>query len=280
MQLKLHTETTGHGPDLYLVHGWCLHSGVWDSILPEFAHSYRVTCVDLPGHGHSREVPMPTSLAALAQLLVDAAPESAVWLGWSLGGLACARAALDFPVRLRALALVSTTPRFITAADWPHAMPLERLQEMATELRHDYHSTVQRFLALQVRGDNGARATLRQLRKALFAFGEPSPANLERGLMLLRDSDLRTELAHIHIPTLIMTGEHDRLTPPQAGQFLAAVVRGAQYRVIPRTAHAPFLSSPMEFIFALKQFLNNLSAASSAQAGDHPQMAAQGAHQV
>lgn len=280
MQLKLHTETTGHGPDLYLVHGWSLHSGVWGSVLPELAQSYRVTCVDLPGHGRSSEVSMPRSLAALSQLLVNAAPEYAVWLGWSLGGLACLRAAMDFPVRLRALALVSTTPRFITAADWPHAMPLERLQEMAMGLRHDYHRTVQRFLTLQVHGDAVAHATLRQLRTALFAAGESSPANLERGLILLRDSDLRAELARIHLPTLIIAGEHDRLTPSQAGQFMAAAVRGAQCLVIPKTAHVPFLSHPTDFKFTLKQFLKNLSAASPAQAGNHTQMAVQDVHQV
>jgi len=278
--LKLHTETVGHGPDLFLVHGWCLHSGVWGSILPELAHSYRVTQVDLPGHGRSRELSMPATLPELAQMLLEVAPQSSAWLGWSLGGLACLRAAADFPGRLRALVLVSTTPSFIIAADWPHAMPLEQLQVLVTELRDDYQKTVQRFLALQVRGDATAHTTLRQLRTTFFAAGKPSPADLEQGLILLRDSNLRAELARINLPTLIITGEYDRLISVQAGQFLAAAIRGAHYLVIPKAAHAPFLSSPVEFIFVLKQFLNNLSVASSAQSGNHPQMAAKGAHQV
>ena len=250
--MKLHTETIGHGPDLFLVHGWCLHSGVWGGILPELAHSYRVTRVDLPGHGRSRGLSMPTTLPELAQLLLEVAPQNAIWLGWSLGGLACLRAAMDFPRRLRALVLVSTTPRFITAADWPHAMPLEQLQSLVTELRDDYQKTVQRFLALQVRGDAAAHATLRQLRATLFAAGEPSAASLERGLMLLRDSDVRAELPYIQIPTLIITGDYDRLIPVQAGEFLAAAVHGAQSMVFPKAAHAPFLSSPVEFMIRIK----------------------------
>jgi len=278
--LKLHTETIGHGPDIFLVHGWCLHSGVWDSILPELAHSYRVTRVDLPGHGRSRGLSMPTTLPELAQLLLEVAPQNAVWLGWSLGGLACQRAAMDFPGRLRALVLVSTTPRFITAVDWPHAMPLEQLQALVTELRDDYQKTVQRFLVLQVRGDAAAHAALRQLRTTLLSNGQPSATNLERGLMLLRDSDVRAELPHIHIPTLIITGGYDRLISVLAGEFMAAAITGAQSMVFPKAAHAPFLSSPMEFLFALRQFLQKLPVIIPAHTCDHPQVSAHGIHRT
>jgi pimeloyl-[acyl-carrier protein] methyl ester esterase len=278
--LKLHTETTGHGPDLFLVHGWCLHSGVWSGILPELAPSYRVTTVDLPGHGRSHELSMPATLTELAQMLLEVAPPNATWLGWSLGGLACLRAAVDFPRRLRALVLVSTTPRFISAADWSQAMPLEQLQSLVTELREDYQKTVQRFLALQVRGDAAAQATLRRLRAVLFAAGEPSPSSLERGLMLLRDSDLRAELPYIQIPALIITGDYDRLIPVQAGEFLAAAMHGAQFKVFPKTAHAPFFSSPVAFISSLKQFLENLPLGSPVKTSEHPHVSALGDHRT
>jgi pimeloyl-[acyl-carrier protein] methyl ester esterase len=280
MSLKLHTETTGHGPDLFLVHGWCLHSGVWDGMLPELAHSCRVTTVDLPGHGRSHALSMPATLAELAQMLLEVAPPNATWLGWSLGGLACLRAAADFPGRLRALVLVSTSPRFISAADWSQAMPLEQLQSMMTELRDDYQKTVQRFLALQARGDAAAQATLRQLRAVLVAASEPSPSSLERGLMLLCASDLRAELPHIQIPALIITGGYDRLIPAQAGEFMVAAMHDAQSVVFPRAAHAPFLSSPAQFLSSLRQFLQQLPATLSVQPGNHPHVSIPGDHRT
>lgn len=276
MSLKLHTETISHGPDLFLVHGWCLHSGIWDGLMPDLARSYRITRVDLPGHGRSRELAMPTTLAQLAQMLLEVAPQHATWLGWSLGGLACLRAAVDFPDYIQALVLVSTTPRFITAGDWPQAMPLEQLQSLVTELRDDYQKTLQRFLTLQVRGDAAAQATLRQLRTALSSIDPPSVTNLERGLKLLRDSDVRAQLAHIRLPTLIIAGGYDRLIPVQAGEFMAATVQGAQSVVFPKAAHAPFLSSPTEFMLTVRQFMQKLPAASTAQPDDHPHMSALG----
>jgi len=279
MQLKLHTDTTGTGPDLFLVHGWALHSGVWSQVLPELAQEYRVTCADLPGHGESRDMPMPATLSRLAEQLVEVAPENAVWLGWSLGGSACLQAALDFSSGLRALVLVSATPRFISSADWPHAVQMEYLQQLATGLEHDCRKTVQKFLALQVRGDMAARVTLRRLRNLALAHGTDYPVNLLTGLMLLRDSDLRAGLAHIRLPTLIMTGECDQLTPPEAGAALAHAIDGAQHLVISKTAHAPFLSTPAKFNAALKLFLRNLPALEMTPAGVHSPISSR-AHQL
>ena len=256
--MRLHVETNGAGSDLFLIHGWCLHSGVWNGLLPELEKSYRVTRVDLPGHGRSRAVPMPGAIQSLARELLEVAPREAVWLGWSLGGLACLRAAVDSPQRIRALVLVCATPRFLTAADWPHAMPLQQLEKLVAGLRNEYHASVQRLLALQVRGDSSAQSTLRQLRALLYAHGEPSPADLERGLMLLRDTDLRAELERVQQPTLAVMGGYDRLVPAQAGRAMAAAIHGAQCKVLPKAAHAPFLSDPTAFISVLRRFMQAL----------------------
>ncbi len=270
LPVKLQTETGGNGSDLFMVHGWCLHSGVWDSLLPELERCYRVTRVDLPAHGRSHAVPMPAELQSLAHMLYKVAPPDAVWLGWSLGALACLRAAIDFPQNVRALLLVAATPRFISAGDWPHAMPLEQMQNMVSELRQDYQRTVQRFLALQVCGDGAAQAILRRLRKLMSTYAEPSPADLERGLQLLRDSDLRSELAQVHLPVQVVMGGYDRLVPVQAGESLAAAVHGARCTVIPKAAHAPFLSSPAEFLCVVTQFLQALPPARSSSPASKP----------
>lgn len=256
--MAIYTQTVGRGPDLVLVHGWGVHGGIWDTLLPALAQHYRVTCVDLPGHGYSRAVPMPSTLSAAALAVAEAVPAHATWIGWSLGGLIGLRAALDFPARLDALVLVSTTPRFVTASDWPHAMPPTQLQQFAVDLGRDHRQTLQRFLSLQVRGEAAARASLRQLRDAVFARGEPHPASLAAGLDILCRSDLRAELRRIRMPTLVLTGEYDRLTPPQAGRALAARIPDACCVQMPRTAHAPFLSRPADFHELLMTFLAGL----------------------
>ena len=74
--------------ELILVHGWGMHSGVWDAIMPGLLQQFQVTVVDLPGLGRS---PIPGGeydLDYLTHHVLQIAPRNAVWVGWSLGGMA------------------------------------------------------------------------------------------------------------------------------------------------------------------------------------------------
>ncbi|MGH8280023.1 MAG: alpha/beta fold hydrolase [Gammaproteobacteria bacterium] len=122
MPMALYTQTTGHGPDLFLLYGWALHGEVWESLVPSLAASWHVIGVDLPGHGWSAATPIPGSLQDLARVVTAHASPRAIWLGWPLGGMVALHAALDFPARVAAQILTDTTPRLLQARDWPRAM--------------------------------------------------------------------------------------------------------------------------------------------------------------
>lgn len=246
--MTLYTETAGNGPELVMLHGWGLHGGVFDGFVAEFARDFRVTRVDLPGHGRSRDVRAPAGVTAWAQAVLEVAPPAARWLGWSLGGMVALAAALGAPDRVRSLLLVSSTPKFVAAADWPHAQQPEALARFAAGLRTDYRTTVQHFLTLQVQGDDHARAALRDLRHTVFAHGEPHPDGLAAGLDILRATDLRARLPALVQPARVIMGQYDRLTPPAAGEYLARKLRQADYHCIGRAAHAPFISHREEFL--------------------------------
>ncbi|HNE00663.1 MAG TPA: pimeloyl-[acyl-carrier protein] methyl ester esterase, partial [Plasticicumulans sp.] len=47
----LYCQSWGSGPDLVLLHGWGMHGGVWDDTVEAFIDDWRVTVIDLPGHG-------------------------------------------------------------------------------------------------------------------------------------------------------------------------------------------------------------------------------------
>ena len=50
----LYSHTLGSGPDVVLLHGWGMHSGVWEDVVEALLDHHRVTVLDLPGHGYSR----------------------------------------------------------------------------------------------------------------------------------------------------------------------------------------------------------------------------------
>jgi len=104
----------GRGPDVVLVHGLGSTAQHWLPVARLLARKYRVTLVDLPGHGLS-PMPEPFSLeravAGLDQVLARSTRGPVILVGHSLGGLVAAAEALEHPERVRGLVLVETALR-------------------------------------------------------------------------------------------------------------------------------------------------------------------------
>lgn len=278
--MSLHVDSRGSGAPLLLIHGWGMHGGMWGAVTDQLAEHFRVLAVDLPGHGYSagsgewgvgsREwkvgdshlaphLPISTShllLDSLVDQLSAQFSEPLAVCGWSLGGQVALHWAAREPEKIKRLVLVTSTPCFTERDDWPFGMARATLQQFAAELEKNHAATLRRFLALQVRGSEGERELLASLRELLFSRGEPHPDALCGGLEILRDADLRGALPGIRQPALVIAGERDKLTPPQASHYLAQTLPNARLVEIKGAAHAPLLSHPKIFIQHLKSFLN------------------------
>jgi pimeloyl-[acyl-carrier protein] methyl ester esterase len=254
MMRKLFTQSSGSGPDLVLIHGWGLHGGVWESVVPLLEPHFRVLRVDLPGHGGS-DWSNEKTLDEMAGSVLAVAPAAAAWLGWSLGGLVATRAALLAPARVRALLLLASTPCFMRRSDWQCAMQPELLDTFAADLQQDYLRTLNRFLALQVRGSDNGGTVLRMLRNQLLAKGVPSQDALQAGLDILRNTDLRGEVGKLACPVLLVTGERDTLVPVAAAGAVADLMPNAAVELIAGAGHAPFIAMPRAVAGLVSSFL-------------------------
>lgn len=255
--MPLYKQTTGTGPDLVMIHGWGLHSGIWDSIMPLLEPQVRVTRVDLPGHGRSDwsgEAGLDDMVGAVHAVV----PDNAIWLGWSLGGLVAMRAAACRDIGVKALITVASTPSFVRRPNWQSALLPSLLQTFAAELDQDYHRTLDRFLALQVRGSEQATSVLKSLRAVMQLHGEPHPAGLRAGLDILADSDLRELLPTIGCPAQLLAGERDTLVPLAAVQATRDSLPDARLTVLPGAGHAPFIPAPALFAETIKTFVTEL----------------------
>ncbi|MGQ9830169.1 MAG: pimeloyl-ACP methyl ester esterase BioH [Thermochromatium sp.] len=248
-------ETT---TDLVLLHGWGMNSAIWNGVPEHTWNGLTQYRLDLPGHGDTPVATECNTLWGWAETCLDIAPERAVWVGWSLGGLIALAAALHAPKRVAGLILLTATPRFTQATDWAPAMPEATLAQFHDGLRADPRTTLNRFLALQTRGSNGARETLRLLKQALAARPEPKPAALALGLDLLREEDLRPQLPDIRCPTLWLFGQYDTLVPARVAERIKLLMPEAQVEIIPGAAHAPHLSHANETSQVICAFLNAL----------------------
>jgi pimeloyl-[acyl-carrier protein] methyl ester esterase len=253
--MKLSVETSGRGPDLVLLHGWGMNAAVWEGLPREIAGAYRLTRIELPGHGASPFGPEHADRLGWARACLEVAPPRAAWLGWSLGGLIALQAALLAPERVAALVLLTATPRFVRASDWPAAMDPQVFAQFHDTLVAEPKLTLERFLRLQVRGSDSARETLRLLRAELAEQPAPQPEALALGLDLLRDGDLRGALCELACPSLWVFGERDTLVPAAASAGVSALRADAEVRVIAGAAHAPFLSHPEQTVATIGPFL-------------------------
>jgi len=253
--MSLHVEVSGQGEPLVLLHGWGMHGGIWSEMALQLAEHYQVYNVDLPGHGASAPLPNFT-LDKVVEQLVAQFSEPVSILGWSLGGQLALHWAARKPEQIKKLVLVTSTPCFAEREDWLFGMTQETLQQFAADLEQNHAATLRRFLALQVRGSDGERELLSALRAKLFSRGEPHLEALRGGLEILRDADQRSTLPGIKQPTLVIAGERDKLTPPEASYYLAQTMPNARVVEIEGAAHAPFLSHSQLFTEHLNQFLH------------------------
>lgn len=235
---------------LFFLHGWGLHGGIW----AETVASVPGLTPELPGYGESTMV-RPYTIEALADALAATLPDAADICGWSLGGMVALALAARHPHKVSRLILVATNPAFVSRADWPYGLAPEVLAEFARSLNQDYKATLSRFLSLQARGGDQARAVVERLRASVLQRDEPSPESLAAGLELLRDVDLRDRVEQVRCPTLVVHGAYDMLCPIDAARWLAESLPDARLAAHERAAHAPFLSHPAWFVSELKRFL-------------------------
>jgi len=254
--MSLHVETLGSGAPLVLLHGWGMHGGVWSDVAQKLAEDFEVLSVDLPGSGASAALPQ-TDLDTLVEALSAQFDAPLNVCGWSLGGQVAQHWAAREPDKVRRLILVASTPCFAAREDWMFGMAQEVLEKFAAELELNHAVTLRRFISLQLRGSENERELLSLLRERLFSRGEPDMTALRGGLEILRAADQRAELTGIKQPTLVIAGERDKLTPPEASHYMAQAMPTARLVEVAGAAHAPFLSHPEIFVECVKDFLKN-----------------------
>jgi pimeloyl-[acyl-carrier protein] methyl ester esterase len=246
-------EGNGH---LVLLHGWGLNAEVWNCISEELSSHFTLHLVDLPGFGRSQGFGA-MALEEMAERVLQQAPENAIWLGWSLGGLVASQVALTHPERVQALVTVASSPCFSARDAWPGIKP-DVLAGFQQQLSEDFQRTVERFLALQTMGTETARQDARALKKTVLALPMPPVDVLNGGLEILKTVDLRESLTSLTVPFLRLYGYLDGLVPRKVVPLLDTLWPESESLIFAKAAHAPFISHPDAFcqaLVALKQRL-------------------------
>jgi len=213
---KIHLETFGVGKPIVLVHGWAMHTGIWREFAKQLAQNYRVTCIDLPGHGRSEKID-PFTLERISDELVNIIPPNPpfskggnehascqiegngqappfekgaggiCWLGWSLGATVVLDIADRYPERVSSLVLLAGNPSYTQTEQWP-GMDTGLLDDFAGHLNKNCQATLLRFLSLQVNGLPDRKILLKALKESVFECDAPDGNTLQGGLKILKEA--------------------------------------------------------------------------------------------
>ena len=222
---------------LCLIHGWAVNADIFTEFRHMLPENWRISAPHLIGHGSNHE---SFSVFEAADKIATQLIEPSFLFGWSLGGLVALHVAACYPERVRGLILSNTFARFQAASDYPQGVSLTSLERMVSFFQQDYTQSVRQFLELQLLHTPQRHEILAAVLPDVAQHG--TPAALQSALQAVAQADARAMLPEIQCPALLLYGGKDAITPPRMGEYLAAHLSDATFKIAPQAAHAPFLS--------------------------------------
>jgi len=244
----------GSGPPLLLLHGVGSGAGSWLAQLTSLANELRVIAWDAPGYGESDALPDPVpraaDYAASALGLADALGlERFVLLGHSLGAIMAAALCAHHPERV--LRLVLSAP----AAGYGKAPADERAQRIGPRLSEMALLGPVGLAEKRARNLLAPNASAQAIAHVRAVMGQLRPDGYAQACQLLGHADIFEDLRAIAVPTLVMCGNADAITPEDGCRRIAAAIPGAQYETLQGVGHASYIENPPQYDVALLRFL-------------------------
>ncbi len=251
--------TLGTGPTVLMLHGiGGGHLAFAPQVETLASSGYRAVAWDMPGYGRSAPIE-PYNFKGLAQSCIaliealmkgDSTPRGVILVGHSMGGMVAQEVVARRPELVRKLVLCGTSPSFGKPdGDWQRDFIAQRTAPL------DAGQTMAQMAETLVPQMIGPGSLPEGVKLATHCMGLVNPSTYRRALAALVAFDRRDSLAHIHVPTLLLAGEHDRNAPPAVMKKMAAAIAGSTYLEMKGIGHLQNLEAPDEFDSLLLNFL-------------------------
>jgi pimeloyl-ACP methyl ester carboxylesterase len=246
----------GSGPTLLLLHGIGGNAEQFNKQLDDLSDAFGVLSWDAPGFGASDDPGLDWTIGDYADAaigLLDAlGVERACLLGQSWGGVIAQEVCRRHAGRLRALVLADT---LTGGGSQPEAERQASLQARLTALERMTPAEMAHARTPAVLGPTPTPEVAAEV-EAMMA--QIRPTGYRQAALVLAAADTRDVLPSVRVPALIMAGEHDKVVPHSAAEYLRDHIPGAQL-VTFDAGHLPAQEQPVAFNAALRAFLAHVS---------------------
>jgi 3-oxoadipate enol-lactonase len=261
--LHLHFDEAGAAasPALLLLHGIGSNRRSFRRQLEGLAARYRAIALDAPCYGLSADPSQAFTLEAMADaaagLLDGLGIPAAHVLGHSMGGVAAQLLYHRHPAKVRSLILADTNPGSGSLPEPERSARIER-RIWAIETQTPRQMAEERAPALV-----SAAASRELIDELVGVMAEIRPTTYRAAAVAMGTTDLSELLRIIRVPTLVVVGELDTVTPPAVATALAQSIPGARLVTIHEAGHASHQERPDQFNATVCSFLDSLSTAHS-----------------
>ena len=257
--VRLHYLDAGSGePPLVLLHAFPLHAGMWAPQIEHLSPRWRVVAPDLLGFGGS-DAPdsmyrytMLSYADLVAGLLDTLGLQRVVLGGLSMGGYVALAFLRQYPERVSGLILADTR----AGADTTEAF--ERRTDQQDQVARIGTTALIEVLLGGLLSDE-TRANRLELVEQVRRLMANAPAGFIGALEAMKHRpDATDELPGISVPTLLIVGEQDTLSPPDVARAMQERIPNAELAVLPHAGHLSSLEAADEFNAAVGGFLSRL----------------------
>jgi 3-oxoadipate enol-lactonase len=226
---ELHYQLEGPegAPVLVLSNSLGTDLHMWDKQMAAFTRHFQVLRMDTRGHGRSLVTEGPYSIEQLGRdvvALLDALDiQRAHFCGLSMGGLIGQWLGINAGERLHKLVVCNTAAKIGDPSVWnPRIETVLRDGQAAMVALRD--ASIARWFT-----SDFAEAHSDQAKLITDMLAATSPQGYAANCAAVRDADFREQLGAIKVPTLVIAGTEDAVTPPSGGHFIQQRVAGAEY---------------------------------------------------
>ena len=256
---RLHYADVGAGgPPLVLLHAFPLHSAMWAPQLACLSAGRRVIAPDLKGFGASDAPEDPARYTMLgcadelAAMLDGLGVDRVVLGGLSMGGYVALAFLRQYPDRVAGLVLADTR----AAADTPEVF--ERRTDQQDQVARVGTTALIEVLLAGLLCDHSRAHRLELVEQVRRLMANPAAGFVGALEAMKHRADATAELASIAVPTLVIVGEDDALSPPEVARAMHEALPGAHLAVLPRAGHLSNLEAPDEFNAAVMELLDRV----------------------
>ena len=254
--IEINYEIAGEGPWLTMSHSLACNLNMWDPQMPVLTKKFKVLRYDTRGHGQSSAPAGEYTLEQLAddvKALLDALKiKQTHWAGLSMGGMIGQSFALKYPGVFSSMVLADTTSRRPPDAAKMWAERIQNAQQKGMEALVE--GTLGRWFTEPYR--NARKDVMQRIGNDIR---KTPVAGFVGCCHAIAKVDFLDRLKEIKCPVLVMVGEQDMGTPPEAARAIHQNLPGSELKIIPSAAHLSNIEQAQVFNDALTGFLDRVS---------------------